>query len=247
MGGLGSGQRWSRRRTVEQCLTVTVWGMARAGRLRAGAGGAWQWTRDGKPYAAISWATERRGSGLALVLRYRATVDGEGRDVVEPLPLEDEAAGFGGRRWWLRCPLPGGGAGCGRRVAKVHLPPRSLRFGCRMCHRLTYRSVQAHDARLDRLRADPQLLYATMDGPWPGRLLACHAGLRGPLNTAASRARWQRWHVEQERERSCLPPLDWDAGESHGPLPPAPCQSHAGPPHGGIGGETEQGAPRPRA
>jgi hypothetical protein len=48
----------------------------------------------------------------------------------------------GGLRWWFRCPLGVKGEPCGRRVGKLHLPPRARDFGCRHCHQLTYRSCQ---------------------------------------------------------------------------------------------------------
>jgi hypothetical protein len=36
-------------------------------------------------------------------------------------------------------------------VRRLFLPPKGERFACRRCHALQYRSVQRHDARLDRL------------------------------------------------------------------------------------------------
>lgn len=67
---------------------------------------------------------------------------------------------LGGRRWWWRCH-------CGRVVAALFLPPVcALHFRCRHCHRLTYRSVQTHDARVDRYRKNPAGALQALDrGP----------------------------------------------------------------------------------
>ena len=50
-----------------------------------------------------------------------------------------------GQRLCLLCP------GCGRRAFKLYRPPWLQAFACRVCHNLSYTSVQRHDARLDRL------------------------------------------------------------------------------------------------
>ena len=54
---------------------------------------------------------------------------------------------YGGLRWWFKCPLfrKTGGV-CGRRVAKLWLPPGQRYFGCSECHGLTYKSsLECHD------------------------------------------------------------------------------------------------------
>ena len=50
-------------------------------------------------------------------------------------------------KWWLECP-------CGRLVLRLYRPPSERTFACRKCHRLTYESVQKHDARVDRAARD---------------------------------------------------------------------------------------------
>jgi hypothetical protein len=40
-------------------------------------------------------------------------------------------------------------------VRKLYLPPDGRYFGCRHCYRLTYRSVQEHDKRVDALIRNP--------------------------------------------------------------------------------------------
>ena len=48
---------------------------------------------------------------------------------------------FGGRRWWLRCPLEKDGQVCNRRVGILYLGGGNY-FGCRHCYRLAYESSQ---------------------------------------------------------------------------------------------------------
>lgn len=50
---------------------------------------------------------------------------------------------FSGVRWWFVCPLGIDGRACGRRSAKLLLPPAGTHFGCRFCHQLTYVSTRA--------------------------------------------------------------------------------------------------------
>jgi hypothetical protein len=74
-----------------------------------------------------------------ILLSYPVRVRGGGYEWAYCRPLlEGTAQHFGGVRWWFLCPL----AGCGRRVAKLYLPPGGRYFGCRRCHRLTYTSCQ---------------------------------------------------------------------------------------------------------
>jgi hypothetical protein len=53
--------------------------------------------------------------------------------------------------WLFRCPTD-----CGRQVRKLHADRRWLKFTCRRCAGLTYRSTQQHDSRLDMARRDPE-------------------------------------------------------------------------------------------
>ena len=67
---------------------------------------------------------------------------------------------YGGGRRWLLCPR------CFRRVAKLYRPPDEVLFACRLCHELTYRSTQCHDAKLARLlKAPAQVLEHMIASP----------------------------------------------------------------------------------
>jgi hypothetical protein len=119
------------------------------------------------------------GTDLLLVLSY--TFTGTGQAVEEPVPLETKAMRFGGVRWWGRCPLVVEGRPCCRRVRKLYLPPGGRYFGCRRCYRLTYKSAQEHDKRVDFLRRHPDALAAIAFDPAgapPGRLILALKALR---------------------------------------------------------------------
>ena len=67
---------------------------------------------------------------------------------------------YGGERRWLLCPR------CFKRVAKLYRPPDEVLFACRLCHELTYRSTQCHDAKLDRLlKARAEVLEQMIASP----------------------------------------------------------------------------------
>lgn len=135
MGGFGSGNHLGERRrfTVEESLVLGVENFH--GGLQAGAAGYFRWPRGD----VIDYRVYREGQFLALRLTYRwRGVD----EVSIPIRLQHTSPKFGGRRWWFTCPLRVDGTPCGRRVRKLYLPPESRYFGCRHCHRLTYRSCQ---------------------------------------------------------------------------------------------------------
>lgn len=54
------------------------------------------------------------------------------------VPLVSTKCYFGGRRYWFLCPLVINGVSCNRRVGVLYKCGRY--FGCRHCHRLTYKS-----------------------------------------------------------------------------------------------------------
>ena len=81
-------------------------------------------------------------------------------DIRIPIRLQATRPGFGGRRWWLTCPLMVAGIACNRRIGKLYLPPGARYFGCRQCHDLTYRSSQeAHQTErlFGQFGVDPEI------------------------------------------------------------------------------------------
>jgi hypothetical protein len=79
-----------------------------------------------------------------------------------------------GQRFCLLCPQ------CGRKAFKLYRPPHVSAFACRACHKLSYTSVQKHDARLYHLLkiAESDLVrLINQDKNMTWKLLACRAGL----------------------------------------------------------------------
>jgi hypothetical protein len=171
MGGKGSG-RWEghqKATTVEACQVLNLASLAREGAFVGGARGTLEWP-GGCPISYAEFAVSATEGGLLLVLRYRLVRPSV--DVLQPVPLETTRPRFGGVRWWGRChlvadgaphPLVGPGVACGRRVGKLYLPPGRVYFGCRRCYRLTYRSAQEREPKLERLLRDLEARRALME------------------------------------------------------------------------------------
>ena len=152
MGGAGSGNRynWRRRsakRVVESCLSLDANRWSREGILKAGLhqAGSLTWTyRDGTK-ASIGYEvmmTDAHSPRVVLRYRVKASQGSQSESCEYAVELTATVPRFGGTRWWFICPLIVGGRPCGRRVAKLYLPPGGRYFGCRHCHDLTYTSSQ---------------------------------------------------------------------------------------------------------
>jgi hypothetical protein len=102
----------------------------------------WSSVPSGRELASIGFVVDTRDEPFA---RLHYQVNGNPQDY--RVRLESTRPPFGGLRWWWRCPA----LGCEKRVQKLYLPPGGGVFACRSCHRLTYTSVQEHDARVDAL------------------------------------------------------------------------------------------------
>lgn len=154
MGGLGSGERLNRRRTVEEVLALEVGWLSRTGRLAPGSAGAVEWRSDGRLLARIFVTC---GSDDDV------EIDGQA------VEIEWTQAGFGGVRPWFRC-------NCGRRIARLYLGDRAA---CRTCHGLGYwtQRRRATDRALARWHALARMAGASRGGdPIPPRPKYMHAG-----------------------------------------------------------------------
>jgi hypothetical protein len=169
MGGAWSG-RWhlhTKAQTVEECLILDIGLLAREGALVPWHTGNISWSRGGKESSSIGFTVRPMEAGLCLVLNYTWKLGGAAdcEVVQETIRLESTPMRFGGVRWWAWCPLAVDGRNCCRRVGKLYLPPGGRYFGCRSCYRLTYRSAQEHDKRVDFLRKHPEVLAAIANNP----------------------------------------------------------------------------------
>jgi hypothetical protein len=145
MGGFGS-TRWTwtgTKHTVESNRSLDINRLNRAGCLRPGYWGGWEWTRDSERVASIRF----RRDGDRLVLSYRVRQHGEEwQDVEQPTRIVWMPCRIGGSRPYFVCPGIVNGIACGRRVAKLY--GGGTYFLCRHCYRLAYASQR--EDRYDR-------------------------------------------------------------------------------------------------
>lgn len=168
MGGYGS-TRWSwhtKKHTVEDCRALSIFDFKREGVLEPEVRrlGSWVWrnAHSGKRTASLGYELNTLDDRSYLRVYY--TITRWNRDKEEydyRIPLVTTSCHFGGFRWWFTCALSINGRYCGRRVAKLYLPPGGSFYGCRHCYDLTYRSSQESDKRVSALRklGPRKLLY----------------------------------------------------------------------------------------
>ena len=170
MGGLSSGCPFgSRFRSVEASYGLDLASVRRAGYLQAGAkaSGGWKWWTDDDPEPTCTVGLEfdlRTPSDPRYRIHYRSTrVDtGEYEDIDIGAELYRSDPPYGGARYWFSCPR------CWRRRRVLYLPPNDVRFACRICHRLRYRTQRERDP--DRLLRKARKLWrraGSTDGTEP--------------------------------------------------------------------------------
>jgi len=133
MGGRGSGSwyRWNRKTCVEEVLRIDIRYLKKQGCLRAGRAGTISWDHNGDPAGNINFETDVDG----LILDYRQRENGgEWQSVNQRVWFNRTLCNYGGERLWFLCPQ------CGGRVAVLCC--NGLRFLCRHCYDLSYRSQQ---------------------------------------------------------------------------------------------------------
>jgi hypothetical protein len=135
---------------VEDCLTLDLAQLMRLGPMRDGLAGDGflEWRQGGQAIGSIRFRLDLRDAEAArLVLAYCIGMDGNRRKVSQSIRLAFTVPQFGGRRWWMLCPMTGERVGC------LHLPPGGDRFASRKAWGLSYRMerLPALDRRFDRL------------------------------------------------------------------------------------------------
>lgn len=151
MGGYGSGQRWGRP-TADESRRIDLAWMIRKGLAEPGAirGGTLSWSRGDEPAGRIGYTADMFDPEQArLVLQYAVTDrdSGEARNYTQRIRLSYTVPRYGGKRWWMHCPVTG------QRVGKLYMPPNAETFACRTVWRLGYKSqrVTPRDAVFERL------------------------------------------------------------------------------------------------
>lgn len=144
MGGWGSGRQGGRP-TADSSLFIDLAWMFRTGRARIGSRvqGSLSWSCRGEESGRIGYIADLSQPGdERLELIYTNTRRGERKDVRQPVRLTFTQPHYGGKRWWMLCPVNG------RRVGKLYLPPGGDIFASRQAWRLGYQSQR--DAERDR-------------------------------------------------------------------------------------------------
>ncbi len=143
MGGYGSG-RYGGRSKVQHCRSLDVNKMNKAGGLKPGFSGDWEWNEDGEKVASIGFASTENN----VSLKYRHWRNDEEPENVDYLvAIIWKPCRFGGRRAYFRCPGVVNGRVCHRHVIKLYIGGKY--FLCRHCYSLAYQSQS--ETRYDRL------------------------------------------------------------------------------------------------
>jgi hypothetical protein len=118
--------------------------------------------RGGQALLNVTWRVESN-DGRAIVLVVRLVSGGPAcPSDPQPLRLRWEGTNINRPRWWFLCP----NEECGRKAARLYVPPRGGPFAYRSCHGLTYQSrkdsgkvpFDAETAIARRVRALERLL-----------------------------------------------------------------------------------------
>lgn len=146
MGGLGSGERQSKKSMVEGRFYLDVADLKRW-KLLVGItnrAGSFEWRRGEGDVSSVSYLLTVGPNRGTLRLMY--SIKSANTDLDYSIPLVKTPCHLGGARWWFSCPLSRNNVKCGRRVRKLYLDGNY--FGCRHCHNLTYRTQQESDSRV---------------------------------------------------------------------------------------------------
>lgn len=149
MGGYGSG-RTGGNPIAEHCLQIDICWMLREGKAREGerTAGDLQWSFCGQPSCSITYLCDLIDLHDAkLILKFSRDAGSGAVRVLQYIPLRFTVPYFGGRRWWMVCPvehIP---------VAKLYMPINGHHFASRKALCLGYRSqrIAPADTPLERL------------------------------------------------------------------------------------------------
>jgi hypothetical protein len=159
-------------RDFHRILTLDVDQLVSAGLLNHQLGKIEWWNEPDKT-AEVSFLLKPSDVSeiLYLYLCYEVMRQGKPEPHEQPIPIEIRRQRIG-KRYFFRCHL-----WCrASRVRKVYRPTTQTLFGCRACHKLTYRSAQRHDKGTDILRRDFDFLSAAVQaGSRKAILLTLHS------------------------------------------------------------------------
>ena len=154
--------------TVEASCDLTVQQLKRYGMLESGFTAIpieWVMNQTGKRTKITIAVDISTDDPFAIFIYTLTDRDGNKTDYKYAVSLVTTPCNFGGIRYWFACPC------CGRCAGGIYLAPGDVRFRCRHCNNLTYRSrnrtgmesLGYTSRQIDKLR--PQIKRWT----WRGR------------------------------------------------------------------------------
>jgi hypothetical protein len=160
LGGRRS-TRWNgheKKGCVEDCLTLDIDQLVSAGLFNHPLGVIEYWS-DGQKTAGIAFRLKPSDVPEILYLYLFYAVMNQGKTELheQPIPIEIRRQRIG-KRYFFRCYLF-----CISRVRKLHRPTMQTVFGCRGCHKPTYRSTQQHDKAMEFISRNPESLLAAVE------------------------------------------------------------------------------------
>ncbi len=131
-----------KKRTVEESYSLSIFDLKKGRLLEKEAGDWWSRKSNGLTRLHVQVVVNRPVWPETLIVR-PTLFDALGREHPfgrSEVRIVPTLCRFGNKRWWFICP----GSRCGRRVAKLYLPPGEIQYRCRHCHELTYEARQQH-------------------------------------------------------------------------------------------------------
>lgn len=187
MGGLGSGFRGIRRKTVEECLTIDsdrlLWWLRRFG------GWAVRGSIDGETAFGIRIDPGPEEAETSVIASGHIERGGKRRNWSQVIAVELAPANLGSVRRYWRCPV------CGLRAKKLHLPYGRSEFACRKCWNLTYERCQMGRPRMF-------LTYLHCTAAYLADATAREDRARRAADSAAFRASRRRERAESGKSRA---------------------------------------------
>lgn len=164
-----------------------------------GSGDRWDKKGTVEDYRRLDVRKLHREHGIKIGSWITAHYEWRGEQVAQEIYFDWTPCNYGGHRPWLIC------MHCGRRVAVLYL---RIKFACRHCHDLTYRSCQESDSRVIKFWRD-------YNGGSGGLDNAPLYALQGWLSRMAKRK--DRLKKEMNRRRWGRPPkiADGPQGNLH--------------------------------
>jgi hypothetical protein len=149
--------RWTSRLTVEECHSIEIGALVRAGAFVAHPATLSSITIDdnsGQRIWGITFRIFPDRTGATAVHFYHpvaSTLSSPEWIQQQIVQITSTKCNFGGFRRWFKCSIVRDGYLCKRRTRTLYATPYEKLLGCRQCHNLTYESAQTHDKRIDQL------------------------------------------------------------------------------------------------